>query len=157
MKTIELLKLIETITKDADDDGEALVVLEMSLEEASMILSALKLKTQTEECGKKTEFKVNIAATTDSPFNKTVDLMLSADYKQRFKAEYLQTKIRYERLKLLNTKIEAAHRVACEKGKELEMPPHDCPDMLLQEQQSLMGQYLRMLELRAVIEDIDLT
>ena len=28
-------------------------------------------------------------------FKETVDLMLSNDYKERFKAEYYQTKIRY--------------------------------------------------------------
>ena len=32
-------------------------------------------------------------------FKDTVDMMLSDDYKERFKAEYYQTKERYERLK----------------------------------------------------------
>lgn len=35
-------------------------------------------------------------------------------------------------------------------------PAHDCPLELLREQQSLMGQYLHVLEIRAVIENIDL-
>ena len=34
----------------------------------------------------------------------TVDLMTSEDYKERFKAEYLQTKIRYESLHKMLTK-----------------------------------------------------
>ena len=35
-------------------------------------------------------------------YKDTVNLMLSSDYKERFKAEYYQTKIRYEKLKKLN-------------------------------------------------------
>ena len=41
--------------------------------------------------------------------NNTVELMNSSDYRDRFKAEYYQTKIRYEKLKKFNTKIEAAY------------------------------------------------
>lgn len=82
----------------------------------------------------------------------TATMMNSPDYKERFKAEYYQTKIRYEKLKAFNTKIEAA-RVT---KKEAEMPPHDCPDELLREQQSVMGNYLHILELRAEIEAIKL-
>lgn len=37
----------------------------------------------------------------------TVELMNSSDYKQRMKAEYWQTKIRYEKLNRFLTKIEA--------------------------------------------------
>lgn len=36
-----------------------------------------------------------------------VDLMTSEDYKERFKAEYIQTKIRYESLYKMLTKWEA--------------------------------------------------
>ena len=42
----------------------------------------------------------------------TVELMNSADYKERFKAEYLQTKIRYDKLHKLIIKMEAG---TCEK------------------------------------------
>ena len=84
--------------------------------------------------------------------------MTSPDYKERFKAEYIQTKIRYERLKAFNTKIEAAFRTECERPevKKAPMPPHDCPHDLLREQQEVMGQYLHILEVRAVIEGVDL-
>ena len=78
--------------------------------------------------------------------------MTSPDYKERFRAEYIQTKIRYERLKAFNTKIEAAFRTEC----KAPMPPHDCPHDLLREQQEVMGQYLHILEVRAVIEGVDL-
>ena len=85
----------------------------------------------------------------------TVKMMNSADYKERFIAEYFQTKIRYEKLKAFNTKIEAARRTTYE-GKRCEMPKHDCPDEILQEQQGMMGQYLHLLEVRAEIEGISL-
>lgn len=81
----------------------------------------------------------------------TVEMMGSADYKERFKAEYYQTKIRYEKLKAFNNKIEAAKQ-----SKAVEMPKHDCPDYLLVQQQHAMGEYLHLLELRAVIEGIEL-
>jgi hypothetical protein len=85
----------------------------------------------------------------------TVGAMCSEDYKARFMAEYYQTKIRYEKLKKFNTKIEAARSVHYS-TKRVEMPKHDCPDELLREQQSVMGNYLHLLELRAEIEGIEL-
>jgi hypothetical protein len=89
---------------------------------------------------------------------ETVKLMNSADYKERFIAEYWQTKIRYEKLKTFNTRIEAAQRVQfSELETKLAEPKHDCPTEVLREQQHIMGQYLHMLELRAIIEGIDLS
>lgn len=101
----------------------------------------------------------------------TIEMMNSEDYKERFIAEYRQTKIRYEKLKLFNTKIEASYRTGgnvdsppckpthciVERGcKVVEMPKHDCPEDLLREQQRVMGEYLHILEVRAAIEGIDL-
>ena len=88
----------------------------------------------------------------------TIEMMNSADYKERFKAEYYQTKIRYEKLKKFNTKIEAAKEMRYDAvGKhKCPMPEHDCPDELLREQQSVMGNYLHILEVRAEIEGITL-
>lgn len=86
---------------------------------------------------------------------ETITMMTSQDYKERFKAEYYQTKIRYEKLKEFNTKIEAARRTHY-MDEKYPMPKHDCPDELLIEQQSIMGQYLHVLETRAVIEGIEL-
>ena len=85
----------------------------------------------------------------------TVDLMNSSDYRDRFVAEYIQLKIRYEKLKDFNTRIEAA-RKSKECEVSIEEPEHDCPASLLREQQAIMGEYLHLLELRAKIEDIDL-
>lgn len=92
----------------------------------------------------------------------TVDLMISADYKDRFKAEYWQLKIRYEKLKAFNAKIEAAtigrHEHYNDNSVNItDMPKHDCPAELLREQQNIMGNYLHTLEVRAVFENIDLT
>ena len=92
--------------------------------------------------------------------NKTIDLMCSDDYKERFIAEYWQTKIRYEKLKALNTKLEASF-ILHEDGETeknnaiLDFIP-TCPYELLKQQQSIMGEYLHTLELRAVIEGVDL-
>lgn len=76
----------------------------------------------------------------------TIELMNSNDYKERFKAEYLQTKIRYEKLHKIVIKYEAG---------TLEFEP-SCSLEILKEQKSYMGNYLRMLEIRAEIEKIEL-
>lgn len=76
--------------------------------------------------------------------------MISEDYKNRFWAEYWQTKTRYEKLKAFNTKIEATEM------NRMDVPKHDSPVQLLKMQQTQMGHYLHTLELRAVIEGIDL-
>ncbi len=89
-------------------------------------------------------------------FDHTIDMMRSPDYKERFKAEYYQTKIRYEKLKAFNNKIEAFNLTRYEGTLSVEEPKHDCPAHLLVEQQHMMGQYLRILEVRAVIEGIEL-
>lgn len=93
---------------------------------------------------------------------ETLSLMTSEDYKERFKAEYYQTKIRYEKLRMFNTKIEAAHATDCcgpigtPDRKRIEMPKHDCPDYMLKEQERVMSEYLHILEVRAIIEGIEL-
>ena len=80
----------------------------------------------------------------------TVDGMLSEDYKERFAAEYQQTKIRYEKLKAFCNCIEAAAMAG------VAPPKHDCPLELLRKQQKYMGLYLAQLEMRAVIENVEL-
>lgn len=83
----------------------------------------------------------------------TIPMMTSDDYRERFFAEYAQTKIRYEKLKDLCTRIDAARMII---NPAME-PEHDCPLELLKDQQAIMGKYLHILELRAVIEHIDLS
>lgn len=77
----------------------------------------------------------------------TIDLMNSEDYKERFIAEYYQTKIRYEKLHKMLIKYEA---------KTLNFEPK-CSLELLTEQAKHMGLYLKCLEIRAEIEGVDLT
>lgn len=77
----------------------------------------------------------------------TAKLMISSDYKDRFKAEYIQTKIRYDKLYQMLAKLEA---------KTLDFEPN-CPKKLLMEQKCYMGEYLRVLEIRAEIEGISLS
>lgn len=76
----------------------------------------------------------------------TVDLMLTTDYKDRFKAEYWQTKIRYDKL----------HKKLIELGiGTLDFTPTYPMFVLLCQEQS-MAKYLRDLKLRAQIEGIDI-
>jgi hypothetical protein len=82
----------------------------------------------------------------------TIPSMVSSDYKQRFVAEYLQAKIRYEKLKNLNNK----YLVTKESGKDYLGFKPSCSLELLARQQRFMGEYLACLEQRAVIEDIEL-
>ena len=81
---------------------------------------------------------------------ETKAFMTDPDYKKRFVAEYMQTKIRYEKLKDFCNKIEVAEMTGTE------APKHDCPIALLREQQKHMGLYLSVLEKRALIEGVDL-
>lgn len=76
----------------------------------------------------------------------TIDLMNSEDYKDRFKAEYYQTKIRYDKLHNMLIKHEAG---------VLDFTP-TCPVAKLIEQKRYMGEYLRCLEVRAAIEGVEL-
>lgn len=92
-----------------------------------------------------------------SPYEATVVGMLSPDYKERFKAEYQQTKIRYEKLDAFCNRIEAARYTIGSDSNKIEEPKHDCPFDLLRRQQMAMGEYLHCLEIRAVIEGIELT
>jgi hypothetical protein len=77
----------------------------------------------------------------------TINLMQSTDYKERFKAEYNQTKIRYRKLHAMIIKYEAG-------TLEFELT---CPIDLLKDQSTCMGNYLYDLEIRAEIEGIELS
>lgn len=76
----------------------------------------------------------------------TVALMQSEDYKERFIAEYVQVKIRYDKLDKMTVKYEAG---------TLNFTPK-CSLELLKEQKKFMGNYIRTLKIRAEIENIDL-
>ncbi len=77
---------------------------------------------------------------------ETVKMMNSADYKERFKAEYQQVAIRYQKL--------AAMLEKWDKG-ELEFTP-TCPRSTYNMQVRAMTDYIAVLETRAVMEDVDL-
>jgi len=76
----------------------------------------------------------------------TVEMMNSADYKERFNAEYWQNVIRYQKL--------AAMLEKWDKGK-LEFEPV-CPRSTYNMQIKAMADYIAVLEARAVIEGISL-
>lgn len=74
----------------------------------------------------------------------TIELMKSDDYKERFIAEYMQTKIRYNNLHKMLVQHDAG---------TLAFEPTS-PILVLKNQKSFMGQYLNQLEIRAEIEGI---
>lgn len=77
---------------------------------------------------------------------ETVDLMLSDNYKDRFKAEFWQLKIRYAKLKLMLDKWD---------NGELDFTP-SCPREMYNRQIVFMESYLDILADRAEIEGIKL-
>ena len=76
----------------------------------------------------------------------TVDLMVSSNYKDRFKAEYFQLKERYQRLRMTIVKYE---------NGTLNFKP-DCSIELLKRQAEAMREYLYVMDMRAELEHIDL-
>lgn len=76
----------------------------------------------------------------------TVKLMESADYKERFKAEYEQLRIRFEKLNAMLEKWGAG---------TLQFTP-TCPRSTYNIQTRAMADYLAALEARAVMEGISL-
>lgn len=79
--------------------------------------------------------------------NKTVEMMNSQDYKERFRAEYLQLKIRIDGLTGMLIKM---------KNNTLNFTPK-CSYDLLNGQLKAMNLYAEYLIERAKIEDIDLS
>lgn len=93
------------------------------------------------------QFGQTIGGVTDKTYtdlSETVDLMSSPDYKIRLVAEYVQTKIRYEKLHNLIVKYDA---------NKLDFEPM-CPIDILRQQKQTMGQYLYSLQVRMLMEDI---
>lgn len=76
----------------------------------------------------------------------TINMMNSPDYKERFKAEYYQLKIRYEKLSNMVEKWDK---------DELNFTP-TCPRQLYDFQLKVMKNYIDVLVIRASIEKIDL-
>lgn len=74
----------------------------------------------------------------------TAEFMCSDDYKYRFKAEYLQTQIRYDKLKRM-----------FDNWDNLEFKP-TCPKEIYDIQLKAMRDYLNILEVRAKIEKVSL-
>lgn len=82
-----------------------------------------------------------------NPLAETYLLMVSKDYKERFLAEYLQLKIRYQKLHQTVVKAKAGTL-----GFKL-----SCPLALLERQERAMLSYLTALEIRAEVEKIEVT
>lgn len=76
----------------------------------------------------------------------TIEIMGSADYKERFKAEYYQNVIRYEKLRAMLDKWDK---------DQLNFEP-TCPRSTYNMQINAMTDYIAVLEARAVMEGIEL-
>ena len=76
--------------------------------------------------------------------SETVEMMNSADYKERFKAEYNQLVIRYKGLKAMLDKWD---------NGTLQFEP-TCPRSTYNMQIKAMADYRAVLEARAVMENI---
>lgn len=96
----------------------------------------------------------------------TISAMQSADYKDRFRAEYWQTKIRYEKLRAMMNKWEAYkdykyHSDNWDRGMKevkdfLGFTP-TCSYEILKKQLDTLAVLLETLEVRAVLEKVDLS
>lgn len=78
--------------------------------------------------------------------SETTEMMNSADYKERFKAEYRQLEIRFKGLKAMLEKWD---------NRTLTFTP-TCPRSTYDLQIKAMTDYLAVLEARAVMEGIEL-
>lgn len=76
----------------------------------------------------------------------TVEMMNSGDYKERFKAEYYQVVIRYQKLKSMLDKWD---------DDQLEFIP-TCPRSTYNMQITAMTDYIAVMEARAVMEGVEL-
>ncbi len=76
----------------------------------------------------------------------TIVMMNSEDYKERFKAEYYQVVIRYQKLKSMLDKWDS---------DQLEFTP-TCPRSTYNMQITAMTDYIAVLEARAVMEGVEL-
>lgn len=76
----------------------------------------------------------------------TIEMMNSEDYKERFKAEYYQVVIRYQKLKSMLDKWD---------NDQLEFSP-TCPRSTYNMQIAAMTDYIAVLEARAVMEGVEL-
>lgn len=110
----------------------------------------IQMRNENENQAMKCECTEACNCTPCNPYEATVHLMLSENYKDRFVAEYRQTKIRYGKLKAYCNRIEMAET----HPKKVEMPPHDCNIDLLSTQLYHMRNYLDILEKRAIVEGI---
>ena len=82
----------------------------------------------------------------DMELKDTIEMMVSDDYKERFRAEYYQLVIRYNKLKAMIEKWD---------NGTLEFKP-TCPRSTYNLQIKAMTDYIAVLEARAVMENVDL-
>lgn len=112
-----------------------------------IVREALDIAEYTLKHGELKPFKAaKITSKPNNDLSATIGMMKSEDYKERFKAEYYQTKIRYDKLvKMVKN---------WEKGNLCFTPT--CPRVTYDFQLDAMAKYLGILEMRAKMEGIEL-
>lgn len=146
-KLSELKKYISSVVKDPNAITvlcggleDCVYMVDIEIERRKTKFALCNAMPNPDDCK---EFEVQKDA---GPLEFTIDLMRSGDYKERFKAEYHQTKIRYDKLHKMLIKAEAG---------TLDFKP-TCSLSLLTDQKHFMGNYLHVLEVRSEIEGIEL-
>ena len=136
-------------------EGEKTVYISINENDVKKIKEALESMKEVISKIPDTQFilPVNQGVITDNKKNDRetelhdiIGLMCSEDYKDRFKAEYLQLRMRYNKLHNMVVKYQA---------NKLDFKP-SCDIELLKKQKTAMSNYLYCLEVRAQIEGIDL-
>lgn len=112
----------------------------LAVNQAVIALIQTRYVARIEDIGRRggTEMK-------DMELKDTIELMISEDYQDRFKAEYHQLRIRFNKLEDYIVKI------ANKKEKEPKTPLS-----MLMQQAEIMNDYIVILERRAEIEGIDI-
>lgn len=77
----------------------------------------------------------------------------TSDWKERLRGEYAELKERYEKLRAANTRIEVRECTA--ECRHTDPRKEHYRHELMKRQEQIMGEYLHLLELRMVLEEIE--
>lgn len=139
---------ILSFCKDAKIDGEKVLIdtLEGTMEASIGDFIIKGVKGEFYPCKPDIFNATYNAEDSGDPFEQSASLMLSKDYKDRFKAEYIQLRTRYDRLKAFVEKWDEGN---------LTFTP-TCPRETYNFQLKAMREYLDILKVRARIEEVEL-
>lgn len=126
---------LEVMLHEAEKIGSGFVETSLSTEELREIVKALRT-----------------ARAMKAPLETVGGTPKKSTREELFKREYADVKRRYEEIKRSNTVSEAEEL----RGNAVILSREKAENKLMRDQQRTMGEYLHILELRAVINEIDL-